>query len=112
MNPTSGGKPMQKIGRKSLWGWIEIPNKKNPSTPYLIRVQGNRNHGICDIVQGTKIPQEVFDQKTRKKKTVKKFFPVRRMTEVLSTFQGRQYDDPNVGADLKCVIDNILNNHE
>lgn len=103
---------MQKIGRKSLCAWVEIPNQKNPSTPYLVRVQANKNHSICDIVQGTRIPQEVVDQRTKKKKFVKKFFQVRRMSEVLSTFQGRQYDDPTVSANLKCVLDNILNNHE
>ena len=38
-----------------------------------------------------------------------RFFPVRRVGEVLSTFQGRQYDDPNVFEHLEDVLSETLN---
>lgn len=103
---------MQKIGRKSIVAEVVIPNHRNPATPFVVKVQANKNHGICDIIQGSKLPQEVIDAKTQKKKTVMKFFPVRRMDKVLSTFQGRQYDDPNVFEQLEVALDNSLNGHE
>lgn len=101
---------MQKIGRKSIVVEVVIPNHTNPATPYV--VQANKNHGICDIIQGTKVPQEVVDPKTQKKKTIMKFFPVRRMDKVFSTFQGRQYDDPDIFESLEVALDNALNHHE
>lgn len=87
---------MQKIGRKSIVVETVIPNYSNPATPFVVKVQANKNHGICDIVVGSKIPQEKVDEKTKKKKTVMKFFPIHRIGDVLSSFQGRQYDDPEV----------------
>lgn len=103
---------MQKIGRKSIVVEVVIPNHTNPATPYVVKVQANKNHGICDIIQGTKVPQEVVDPKTQKKKTIMKFFPVRRMDKVFSTFQGRQYDDPDIFESLEVALDNALNHHE
>lgn len=115
---------MQKIGRKSIVSEVVIPNHRNPqspkaqgafgdvATPFVVKVQANKNHGICDIIQGTKVPQEVIDPKTQKKKTVMKFFPVRRMDKVFSTFQGRQYDDPNVFEQLEVALDSSLNGYE
>ena len=112
---------MQKIGRKSIVVEIVIPNYTNPqspkaqgalgdvATPYVVKVQANKNHGICDIIQGTRIPQEVVNAKTQKKKTIMKFFPVRRVSKVLSTFQGRQYDNPAVFEMLKNALNLELN---
>lgn len=93
------------IGRKSIVTEVVIPN--HPAVPFV--VQANKHHGICDIIQGTRLPQEVVDEKTKKKKTVMRFFPVRRVGEVLSTFQGRQYDDPNVFKHLEDVLSETLN---
>lgn len=95
------------IGRKSIVTEIVIPNHSNPTVSFV--VQANKHHGICDIIQGTRLPQEVVDEKTKKKKTVMRFFPVRRVGEVLSTFQGRQYDDPNVFEHLEDVLSETLN---
>ena len=115
---------MQKIGRKSIVVEVVIPNCQNPqspkaqsalgdvATPFVVKVQANKNHGICDIIQGSKLPQEVIDAKTQKKKTIMKFFPVCRVDKVLSTFQGRQYDSPDVFEQLKVALDNTLNGHE
>ena len=95
------------IGRKSIVTEVVIPNHSNPAVPFV--VQANKHHGIYDIIQGTRLPQEVVDEKTKKKKTVMRFFPVRRVGEVLSTFQGRQYDDPNVFEHLEDVLSETLN---
>lgn len=95
------------IGRKSIVTEVVIPNHSNPAVPFM--VQANKHHGICDIIQGIRLPQEVVDEKTKKKKTVMRFFPVRRVGEVLSTFQGRQYDDPNVFKHLEDVLSETLN---
>lgn len=100
---------MQKIGRKSIVTEVVIHNLSNPASPFVVKVQANKNHGICDIVQGTKLPQEVIDEKTKKKKTAMKYFPVRRLGEVLSAFQGRQYDDPDVFEYLEDVLSETLN---
>lgn len=99
-------------GRKSIVAEVVIPNHLKPNAPFVVKVQANKNHGICNIIQGSKLPQEVIDAKTQKKKTVMKFFPVRRMDKVLSAFQGRQYDDPNVFKQLEVALDNSLNSHE
>lgn len=103
---------MQKIGRKSIVVEVVIPNRRNPATPFVVKVQANKNHGICNIVQGSKLPQEVIDAKTQKKKTIMKFFPVRRVDKVLSTFQGCQYDSPDVFEQLEVALDNTLNGYE
>ena len=100
---------MQKIGRKSIVAEIVIPNYTNPATPYVVKVQANKNHGICDIIQGTRIPQEVVNAKTQKKKTIMKFFPVRRVSKVLSAFQGRQYDNPAIFEMLENALNLELN---
>lgn len=100
---------MQKIGRKSIVVETVIPNHSNPAAPFVVKVQANRNHGICDVVVGSRIPQEVIDEKTKKKKTIMKFFPVRRAGEVLSSFQGRQYDDPEVFELLEGALHVSLN---
>ena len=96
------------IGHKSIVVEVVIPNRANPAVPFVIKVQANKNHGICDIIQGTKIPQEVAIY-GKKKKTIMKFFANCRMTEVLSNFQGCQYDNPNVIEHLKNVLNGTFN---
>lgn len=103
---------MQKIGRKSIVTEITILNQSNPASPFVVRVQTNKNHGICDIVVGSRIPQEIVDEKTKKKKTIMKFFPVRRMDKVFSSFQGRQYDDSEVFELLENALHVSLNTLE
>lgn len=46
-------------GRKSIVVEIVIPNHTNLASPFVVKVQANKNHGICDIVVGSKVPQEV-----------------------------------------------------
>lgn len=95
-------------GRKSIVVEIVIPNHTNLASPFVVKVQANKNHGICDIVVGSKVPQEVVDEKTKKKKTITKFFPIRRAGDVLSAFQGRQYDDPKVFEALEDALYDFL----
>lgn len=108
-------------GRKSIVTEIAILNQSNPqspkvqsnlgdiASPFVVKVQANKNHGICDIVVGSRTPQEIVDEKTKKKKTIMKFFPIRRAGDVLSSFQGRQYDDPEVFELLEEALHVSLN---
>lgn len=108
-------------GRKSIVVETTVLNKSNSqspkeqdtlgdvASPFVVKVQANKNHGICDIIVGSKIPQEVVDEKTKKKKIIMKFFPIRRVGDVLSSFQGRQYDDPKVFELLEDALYVSLN---
>lgn len=93
---------MQKVGRKSKFIEIEIPNLDSLKKPYFVRVQANKNHGICDVVQG------VYYENA--KEVV--FRPTRRIDSIISKFQGRQYDDPYVIEALENRLISILNGHE
>lgn len=75
------------IGRKSIFTDVKISDN-------LVRIQANKNHGICDVVLGTKSDS--------------KFIPTRRLSKVLSVFQGRQYDDPEVFNYLIHVLSKTL----
>ncbi len=97
------------IGRKSIVTEITVLNQSNPASPFVVRVQANKNYGICDILVGTKVPQEIVDKKTGKKKTIMKFFPTSRPTSVVSDFQGRQYNDAYVMEHLHNVLFKTLN---
>lgn len=104
------------IGRKSLVRKFEVSNKNLPKTPYVVFVQANKNHGICDIIVGTmttkKIVNEYVGRDGRKfTKTSHKevFVKSERLSDVLSTFQGRQYDDEETIAHLQDVIYTRLN---
>lgn len=74
------------IGRNSLVRYVVVDGTK-----FVLRVQANKHHGICDIILGT------FE--TNKHKG---FTPIRRMNELVSSFQGRQFDD-------EYVIDHLVN---
>lgn len=79
------------IGRKSITRDLRI-NVTDPQLPNIIRVQANKNFGICDIVAGQIVSQPYKDERGRKR-TKNQFCPMTRMTELLSTFQGRQIND-------------------
>lgn len=103
---------MQKLGRKSIVVEIVISNRTNPENPFIVKVQANKNYGICNVIQGTKYLKEVVDQKTQQKKTIMKFSFVRRLDSILSTFQGRQINDAAVFEHLNNVLNETLNSHE
>lgn len=96
-------------GRKSIVTEITILNQSNPQSPFVVRLQANKNHGICDIVVGSRIPQEIVDEKTKQKRTIMRFSPVSKVGGILSSFQGRQYDDPEVLEHLKNALHVLLN---
>lgn len=104
------------IGRKSLVVKLSIHNNENPESPFKVRVQANKHHGICDIILYKGTTKEVSheyasaDGKKRTKKEVKTFYKFdRRLSELVSEFQGRQYDDSNVMTYLIEVITKNLN---
>lgn len=97
------------IGRNSIITKLVINNVTNPEKPYEILVQANKNLGICDIIRGTRIPQEVTDPKTKKKRTIMKFFEVGRVPEVLTDFQGRQINDSDIMSALESALYTTLN---
>lgn len=99
------------IGRKSLATVLTIQNCENPKSPYKVQVQANKNHGICDIILCEEVTKEVtheFNGKSKKKTRIY-LMPVRRLSEVISDFQGRQYDDPLTMEHLVNVLTQILN---
>ncbi len=97
------------IGCKSIVVKLVINNVTNPEKPYEILVQANKNLGICDIIRGIRVPQEVVDLKTKKKKTIMKFFEVGRVSEVLSDFQGQQINNSDTIFELESTLYTTLN---
>ena len=103
------------IGRKSLATVLTIQNCDTKSY-YKVQVQANKNHGICDIILCEEVTKEVTHEfngpdgkKHSKKKTRIYLMPVRRLSEVISDFQGRQYDDPITMEHLVNVLTQVLN---
>lgn len=104
------------MGRKSLVVELSIHNNENPKMPYKVKVQANRHYGICDIVLCKEVTKEVTQEytdpsgkKVSKKKTKTYSVPVRRISEVHSDFQGRQYNDAIVMEHLSNVLAQVLN---
>lgn len=92
---------MFKPGRKSIMTQIFVPSRNG--RPSIVKVQANKNYGICDLTLGVLIPI---------KGGKKEFAPIRRLDEILTFFQGRQYNDSYVMEHLKNVLTEILNSHE
>lgn len=103
------------IGRKSRVVELTIHNEENPKSPYKVKVQANKHHGICDIILCKEFTKEVtheFTDPTARstKKKLKSFYkPVRRLSELVSEFQGRQYDDQDNMVHLSNVLTQVLN---
>lgn len=96
------------FGNKSKLTKLIVPNLEVPNQPHIVMVQANKNNGICDIVLGNMVPEERINPKTGKKTTFKKFAPSRRVNEIFTDFQGRQYDDPYVIEHLVNILKVIL----
>ncbi len=97
------------IGCKSIVVELVINNVTNPEKPYEILVRANKNLGICDIIRGIRVPQEVVDLKTKKKRTILKFLEAGRVPEVLSDFQGQQINSSDTISELKSALYTTLN---
>lgn len=82
---------MNKVGRKSIVKKLLIHNTNNPNHPHWVFVQANKNHSICEIVHSEK------DK------------PVYRLSEVLSKYQGQQYDSEFVQECLQNTLYEVLN---
>lgn len=83
------------VGRNSIVKKLLIANATSPNRPHWVFVQANKNHGICDIV---------FSPEKGK--------PVVRLSEVLTKYQGRQYDSEVVQECLEHTLYNVLNKEQ
>ena len=104
------------IGRKSKVVELSIHSNQNPKAPHKVRVQANKHHGICDIILCKEVTKETTheytgpDGKKRTKKKQKTYLKtIRRLSEINSDFQGRQYDDNIVMEHLSNVLYQVLN---
>lgn len=79
------------LGRKSIARKLEIPSNKDQKKLHVVLVQANKNYGICDVLLVTEPGKKV------------------RMAEVLSIFQGKQFNDLDVVEHLWNVLNEILN---
>ena len=77
------------LGRKSIV--LELTAKK----PNHIKVQANRNYDICHILVG----HYVYNEKKQKR-----FVVTKRLSDILTHFQGRQINDSYVMLHLKNVL--------
>ena len=94
---------MQRIGRKSIFKNVSIENL-NGEKPYRVRVQANKNYGICDLV----LCDKIVDRSDKKK--IRTYYKViRRLPEPLSEFQGRQINDELTMEHLQNVLFELLN---
>ena len=82
------------LGHKSIVTKLEVPNNKDSKKRHVVLVQANKNHGICDILFVTEPGKRA------------------RLSDTLSTFQGQQFDDPNVMEHLWDVLNETLNSSE
>lgn len=106
---------MQKFGRKSIG--VVLPIYDKGGICHYVRVHANKNLGICDIVLCEEVKKETTHEYTnhfgkKKTKTVTKVFfkPIRRINEVMSEFQGRQFNSETTKIHLQNVLVEILNN--
>lgn len=104
------------VGRKSKVDYMSIPNHNDPSKPHKVRIQMNKNGGICDINAGVvKTSERVIELKRfdgkKTKKTVKEstFVERQRMSELVSEFQGRQLYTQDVQDALFRALTIYLN---
>lgn len=89
-------------GRNSIVKFIKVPHH-NSAVPFIVKVHANKNYGICNIELCEKSKEMIG------KKTVTVFTPIRRISEVISEFQGRQYNAENVMIHLYNVLSELLN---
>lgn len=93
------------LGRKSI---VKDYVVRTATESYIIKVQADKCLRICDVILGTKVKQEITD-KMGKKKTIKKFFPIRRMPEIMSKFQGRQINSETTHECLTNAFNRVFN---
>lgn len=77
------------IGRKSKVRELIIPNERDFTSPFKVKILANKNHGICDISISSN--DRVIE------------------CPILSSFQGRQYDDAYTITRLENVIVEFFN---
>ena len=116
------------IGAKSIVLNLKVRNNKNAYSPYEVKVQANKNYGLCDVVlPGTPVEPEktyinLIKEDRKKEKIlydVRKAVYDREMAKrkgirnaILDKFQGRQLNDEIVIENLKNTLYNLLNTAE
>lgn len=116
------------IGAKSIVFNFKVQNNKNSQSPYEVKVQANKNYGLCDVVlPGTPVePEKTYInlQKEDRKKE-KALYDVRKAeydkemskrkairNALFDNFQGRQLNDELVVEHLKNALYYLLNEAE
>ena len=116
------------IGTKSIVLNLKVRNNKNAYSPYEVKVQANKNYGLCDVVlPGTPVePEKTYInliKEDRKKEKIlydaRKAIYDREMAKrkgirnaILDKFKGRQLNDEVVIESLKNTLYNLLNTAE
>lgn len=91
-------------GHKSVFYYQPI------SKALVVLVQGSRKtYGICDIILYENSSKEIIDHKTKKKRIVYDKKQIKRLSDVLSVFQGRQINSQAVREELSDYLDAYLN---
>lgn len=115
------------IGVKSIVLDFKIFSKARKK-PYLVKVQANRNYGICDIIlpRNPVMPDKTYitstkeDRKREKEmyESLKSIYDQKILNRkairnsILDKFQGRQLNDEVVVERLKNVLSDLLNDVE
>lgn len=116
------------IGAKSIVLNLKVTNNKNARSSYEVKVQANKNYGLCDVIlPGTPTePEKTYiklEKEERKKEralyNTKKAEYDKEMLKrkgirnaILDKFQGRQLNDEVIIMSLKNTLYNLLNTAE
>lgn len=116
------------IGARSIVLNLKIENKNNTASPYEVKIQANKNFGICDVIlPNTPVPPEktYINLKKEDRKREKALYDIRKETYdkemlkrkfirnvIFDKFQGRQFNSDVVVERLKETLCDLLNSKE
>lgn len=104
------------IGERSIFATILVNNFKNPTAPFKVIVQANKNEGICDVILPKTQTEPVKPIDTSNGEAVRVYNTAKKeydcymreksalRSEVLNHYQGRQL----YSAYVKETIGNFL----
>lgn len=95
------------IGHKSPYIYLKIWN--GVKFVFVLVQASRKTLGICDVVETVRVKNETIDPKTKKKRINYENQPVRRLCDVLSKFQGQQYNSSRVVDNLTEYLEAYLN---
>lgn len=116
------------IGAKSIVLNLKVTNNKNAKSPYEVKVQANKNYGLCDVIlPGTPVePEKTYInlQKEDRKKE-KALYDARKAeydkemlkrkairNALFNNYQGRQLNNKEFVEHLRNVLYYLLNEVE